>query len=290
MTIPAPGDSTCVEVQTFSINPALPSVTRWLAPIANRYERYKFRKLVFHYTPTCSTATPGSVVLAFDFDPLDDPPEDLDTAQRFTQSLRMQAFAPNTFSIDLRQDAREPRFTRPGEISKQHDLKTYDLGQLHVLQLGVPTTVSPGFITVDYVVDLISPQYSTDVGGSVASTGGLTKENLVGTTLTPDANSILPVVSALAGADRVLKFTSDWEGIITQLITGTNLSGTNTTAIEGRGVYQALNAGVEATKVLALGRAKAYLGDVLKPSWSAADTVTGTIFDFASGNYNAFGV
>lgn len=58
-------------VRVSQLNPQRASLFPWLSAIATRFEMYKFDKLKFHFKPSCGTNTNGYVILAFDFDVLD---------------------------------------------------------------------------------------------------------------------------------------------------------------------------------------------------------------------------
>ena len=55
-------------VTKYPCNPGLAAVFPWLSQIAQRWDQYRFHKLVFHYLTRASTATVGSVILAPDYD------------------------------------------------------------------------------------------------------------------------------------------------------------------------------------------------------------------------------
>lgn len=142
---------------SLSINPGLDTMFIWLSSIANNYEFYEFRKLAFEYVPTCSAVDSGGVMLAVDFDAGDHPPT---TKQEFmsylgsTQgavwnSVRYVCDAP-----DLHKFGRQ-KFTRPGNLNANKDVKTYDIGNFYIATTGV--TSSKGSLYVDYEVELSTP-------------------------------------------------------------------------------------------------------------------------------------
>lgn len=61
-------------VSTTSMNPSNPMI-RWLSAVSAVYDQYRFTRLAAHYIPTVPATTEGNVILAFDLDAADEPPE-----------------------------------------------------------------------------------------------------------------------------------------------------------------------------------------------------------------------
>lgn len=63
------------------VNPAEPLIFPALSAIANQYQRFTINRLIFTFTPTASTATNGTVYMAFVPNPDQTDPEDVVTMQ-----------------------------------------------------------------------------------------------------------------------------------------------------------------------------------------------------------------
>jgi len=86
-------------VNKYAVNPGLNNLFPWLANIANQYESYLFRKLHFVYEPACSTVTPGSVMLAVDFDASDPDPIGKVQMMAYNNAVRSPAWEAVTYLI-----------------------------------------------------------------------------------------------------------------------------------------------------------------------------------------------
>lgn len=56
---------------TFYVTPTNKFIFPWLAPLAQGYEKYKFRRLNFFYRSTAPTTASGLIYMAMDYDPAD---------------------------------------------------------------------------------------------------------------------------------------------------------------------------------------------------------------------------
>lgn len=276
---------TALERRTYPVNPGLASTFPWLSSIAMRYQSFKFRSLKFSYVPQASAAA-GSLTLAFDFNPNDPPPEDIDEACTFGDYATSSIWYPMSISPNLALGDRYPsKSVRAGSISGDHDLLNYDVGQLHVLTEGAAAGTI-GFLEVTYAVELMVHQTAPGVGGLVSSTTGLDATHLVGTDPTPDNRAVLPVEAD--GTDKWV-YTQPFEGIIAFNIQGTVLSADlalNPTGGYGTVISQVVNAG--ATGVVGYARVKGKRGDLITPTITAT-TVTSVSFRYAGALYNSLG-
>lgn len=271
----------------FNVNAGLPNTCRWLSDIANRYERYKFKSLRFHYEPSCPATTTGTVAMAWDFDVLDDAPEDLDDAMTYGQAVRTNAFNPLTMVPDLKNgDPDRSKFTRAGTVGRTHDLKTYDVGVLYVMTLGVPVTISPGFITIEYTVELFVPQIAEPPGGSLCSTAGIAPTNLVGTDATQDPEAVLPgrVVNG------VFQFERDFEGLVNIIADGVTLAGdlSGSTLTNGSLTHMGTAVNGDADQAVGVMRLRARIGSLFVPKIASAVSIASSVLSFASARYNGF--
>lgn len=139
--------------EKFSVNPAMGSTFPWLAKVAARYDKYRFKQLKFEYRSVTATSTTGVIMMSFDYDASDDPPATkLDQSQTVPNSEN-NAWMNNNLVVPV--DAKW-RFTRQGAIDG--DIKTYDLGNMFISSLYGAGAVS-GELYVTYVVELDKPTH-----------------------------------------------------------------------------------------------------------------------------------
>lgn len=164
---------------SIACNPGLASSFPWLSGHANLFERYRIHKLVYRYKNLKGTASNGNILMSFDYDTLDSAPA---TAIEMTQSTVYADGAPwRIFELVVPSDKRD-LFTRSGDVAGS-DLKTYDMGKLHIAAEGCADSSPHGYLEVEYDVELFMKQSNTtgvSPGGPgssvvVASSGALTQ-------------------------------------------------------------------------------------------------------------------
>lgn len=166
---------------SIACNPGISSSFPWLSGHANLFERYRIHKLVYRYKNLKGTASNGNILMSFDYDTLDNPPA---TAVEMTQSTVYVDGAPwRIFELDVPSDKRD-LFTRSGAVANS-DLKTYDMGKLHVAAEGCADVTPHGYLEVEYDVELFMKQSITTGAGaaSFASsyfTGGVLTDPFTG--------------------------------------------------------------------------------------------------------------
>lgn len=274
---------------TFALNPGLTSVFPWLAQVANRYEKFKFRSLIFRYVPQ-SAALAGTVSLAFDFDPNDDPPTSMQEANTYHDYVTTSLWAAANLKVDLLNGDRLPqKNTRPGLPGGDIDLNVYDVGQLHVMTEGA-AAATLGYVEVLYTVDLFIHQTQAGVGGRLSASTGLDATHLYGSDSVSDADAYIP---GTVTATNVFTFSQPFEGIVSFLITGAaGLAADFAPVIAGGGVAASLQQTVNAatTAVVGFYRVRAFTGNTLTSTITAAAGVTNVYYYFASGSYASYAV
>lgn len=280
--------ATTFEIHSFKLNPGLAAMFPWLSDVANRYEKYKFRSVVFRYVSQAAAAA-GTVSMAFDFDPNDDPPATMEEANTFHDYVTTSIWAtrPVDLRIDLANGDRLPqKDTRPGMPGVDLDLNVYDVGTLHIMTQGAASGLV-GYVEVAYTVDLFIHQVQAGVGGESVSSSGLDATHLVGNA-SADAQAYLPVDFTSTAA---MTFVQPFEGIVSYRITGTGLSADFDPVISAGGTAAPMNGIVNAagTTVNGCFRVRAQTGMTLTPTITAT-TISAVYFDFAKGGYLSYGV
>lgn len=136
-------------------NPQRSTLFTWLSAIATRFEMYRFKKLKFHYKPSCPTTTSGYVGVGFDFDAYDDVPTKM-VMLAWKYSAKCAAW--QSVSLDVSADSRvsTARYCYPDVAVG--DKRLNDLGNFVVL-IGSDAVVSVGELFVEYTVEMIQPSY-----------------------------------------------------------------------------------------------------------------------------------
>jgi hypothetical protein len=262
----------------------------WLSQVAQRYETYKFRKLLFEYHTRAATSQVGTVGLVFDFDAEDPAPASQMEALSYHDKCADSPWKDDCVVLDLAQGDRLPiRYTRAGTPTGNYDIKTYDVGNLHVFTDGVASSTNLGLLEVKYVVDLYTPQIQDPAGGFFYGSTGCDATHLFGTNFFSSADAQAIGVGSIDSTGQLFTFNQTWQGLIGIVVAGTVLSA-NYAPVVANGsaavIGQLVNAG--ATAVYVLLRVRATPGTTLTPTITAT-TVTGISYFFGNVGYNQLG-
>jgi len=209
--------------QTFAIQPGLAATFPWLSIMAQGWEQYRFRKLAFCYYTRTGTGTPGSVMIAPDYDAADAAPATEQIASNFEDVVEDAPWKDIKCVLKRLSMAggQTRHFTRSGPLAANLDIKTYDVGNLHLCTVD-GTAVSWGKLWVEYDVEFFVPQLPPTgalalVGGTVVSAVGTTAANPFGT-----APALDPQAAGMSMSNAsVLTFNSAGTFLISATITGT---------------------------------------------------------------------
>jgi hypothetical protein len=276
-------------VTSYACNPGVASLFPWLSQVAQRFETYKFRYLQFQLHTRAITSQVGTIGLVFDFDAQDPAPTSQMEALSYHDRTADSPWKGQSVTLDLTSGDRLPiRYTRVGLPSGiSYDLKTLDLGNLHVFTDGVLASANLGILEVSYSLDLYTPQIQNGIGGRFYNTvGGLDATHLVGTVANflsdPQANAPFVVTST-----SVLTFNQKFEGLVTYSIGGTVLSADFAPVVASGDISslgQIVNAG--ATAVFGAFRVRAQPGTTLTPTITAT-TVTSVQYFIGAAAYTS---
>jgi len=281
-----PGQATFEISSGYRVNPALSDCFPWLAGIGNHYESYKFTKLSFRYITRSNYLAVGSIGLVFDHDPIDPAPHNLLEACSYHEKSVELVSKDQTLHIDLTNDTFPRRYTRPGDISSEPDLKTYDLGNLYVFGDGLTSGPStPGLLEVTYTVVLSIPQLEHDVAGSLTNSFLLTPTSLIGspTTITQNANAVMPFKATDASS---LTFTQDWSGTITGIFQSSGQYLGECVAAATNTVFGGVSAHLaSAAATMAVFALRARKGDVFRPMLTGVNNPTVATWKWSQAAY-----
>lgn len=161
-------------VMQFSVNPGQFGLFPWLSSVANRFEKYRFRRLEIDYQPACSVTTVGTVMAAYDTDAADAPPTSKVQLMAYQNAARSAPWG--RFSAKFPMVGQGNRYTRRGGVPTNTDIKTYDVATLFVATSATAAAGQLGELYVDYEVELEVPQiqdtFLTAMLGSGLATNG----------------------------------------------------------------------------------------------------------------------
>lgn len=272
--------------------------------MANRFETYSFRKLVYHYTSRLPSIAPGSVGCSYDHDTLDLPPISLVEAMAQHDRVCNSAYQSWTFPVDLSSSRSPFYYTREDTYNAGGDLKTYDTGRVTFFTEGLETDATAGLIEVEYIVDFFTPQLNEPFRsfGTAQATEGIDNNNLVGTNFAAvgEALQTLPVKPATNLANY-LEFTRPFEGLLNVFannVSAQNLFDSPLSAIILKGPNSGESAAAptlvglqsvfDGLKKMKSSKITASVGDILR-FWSPGSGTAGGLvdYDFARASFGS---
>jgi hypothetical protein len=222
--------------QSFALNPGISTSFPWLSVIAQNWEEYRFCNLRFRYVTRSSTANPGSLMMAADFDAADAAPLTEQIMSSYESCVEDAPWKEIMCPLKTQSlQGQVPRhYVRTAALAANLDIKTYDCGNFFIATTD-GTAVPWGKLWVDYDVEFFIPQLPApgvlDISGGLVTAGGvMSAANPLGSVPVADAqNQDITVDNA-----SLLTFTDLGDFVVTNYITGTVISAF--TAVFGAGV------------------------------------------------------
>lgn len=164
--------TTAFTIQPLPINPGLIQTFPWLSNIAQHFEQYKFRGLLFEFKSLSSDAVLssatssalGSVVMATQYNALNPPFPDKFTMENyeFANSSKPSISFIHPVECAKRDTSIEELYVRGGAAPSGSDLRLYDLGTFNVATVGMQADSGvAGELWCTYEVELIKPKINT---------------------------------------------------------------------------------------------------------------------------------
>lgn len=184
------------------LNPGLETTFPWLSTIAQQYQQYAWKGLVFHYVPTSGDSTSGTpslgtVMMATNYRCTD--PAYTSKMQMLNEYFSSDSVPTATFIHPIEcNPAENPyqiQYVRTGAVPSGEDQKTYDIGTMRLATQGCPVaSTTLGELWVSYEVELKKPKpyglESTDSGVAHYSFSGAATAAPYGTSRTLAVDTI----------------------------------------------------------------------------------------------------
>lgn len=162
------------------INPGLGITFPWLAQLAESYEEYAIRAMIFEYKSLCSDTVigaggsmgMGSVIIATNYNPNNTPFVDKRTMENYDGSSAKKPSVSNIHVVDVKK-SHTPlgvnRWVRTGGIKENEDLRLYDIGTFSIATVGqdAAATGTIGELWVAYEIEFFKPKYSGSIGSNL---------------------------------------------------------------------------------------------------------------------------
>jgi len=152
----------------YRINPANYDLFPWLSRIALNFEKYRFRRLCFCLKTQTSTTTPGSVMMAVDYDPSDAPPLSKSDMLQYDGAIRGAAWDNINCDTLEKQNKRE-LLTAVAQSGDSSTRRLEDYGTLIVASQGQASDAVISELWVEYDLDLLVPSSQGSCSQQVVS-------------------------------------------------------------------------------------------------------------------------
>lgn len=168
------GDVTATSAFTnksYLLNPGLSSTFPWLSQIANSFETYRWRGVIFEFNSTSSDAllssststALGTVVMATEYDVADDPytsKRDMLTSQ-FSSSSKPSLGFIHPIECKKSLSTQTMLFTRSGAVPTGYDQRLYDFCRFNIATEGMQAPGGVlGELWVVYEIELFKQQFN----------------------------------------------------------------------------------------------------------------------------------
>ncbi len=153
------------------LNPGLASTFPWLSRIAQGFQEYQFKGIVFHYIPTSGNAVSstnsalGTVMMQTSYRSTDSVP--VSKHELLNEYWSNEVVACDTMCHPIECDPKENPFAihyvRSGSLPEADEPLMYDLGKTFICTSGMQSTNAVGDLWVTYEVDLKKPVVNSNV-------------------------------------------------------------------------------------------------------------------------------
>lgn len=172
----AGGSAVSFENQSFPLNPGMEQTFPWLSQIAQNFEEYEFKQLIFSYTSTITdignstNGQCGTLTMATDYNAAHQPFSDKQEMLSYAHSYSCKTTEPMDHGVECdpnKNALSKVLYVRSENLVSTEDIKTYDHGIFQLAISNSPTALngqSLGELRVSYTVTLRKPKLFTARG------------------------------------------------------------------------------------------------------------------------------
>jgi hypothetical protein len=162
-------------VQSFPLNPGLEQTFPWLSQIAQNYEEYEMKQLVFEFVSTVqdinsSNGQVGTIITATQYNPSRPDFADKPAMAAYAHSVSGKSTDNQTHGVECdpkKLSGSEGKYVRANPVMFGEDLKTYDHGRFQLATHNIPSAMASGTLGelyVQYTICLRKPKFFTGRG------------------------------------------------------------------------------------------------------------------------------
>jgi len=170
------GPSQSFNVQSFSLNPGLESTFPWLSQVAQNYDEYDFKQLMFTFRSTTTdigsstSGQCGTVIMATNYNAAAPSFADKVSMMEYDSAMSCKATESMRHGVECdpaKLSGSEGKYVRNNPVVVAQDLKTYDHALFQIGVANAPTAYinqSLGELWVSYTVELRKPKFYSAKG------------------------------------------------------------------------------------------------------------------------------
>lgn len=168
----APATNTVFELQSWELNPGLPTSFPWLSQLAINFEEYELVQLAYTFKSTisdfaASSGQVGQVLMCTQYNPDSGPFATKDEMMLYEGGMSCKTTESMIHGVEC--DPKKiagsaQKYVRAGSIPPQEDLKNYDLGRTSLAVVNAPSTYANqqiGELWVSYTIILRKPKIAS---------------------------------------------------------------------------------------------------------------------------------
>jgi len=164
----------------YPLNPGIESTFPWLAQIAQNYDEYSIKQLIFTFrssiAPIGASASGqvGTIIMATQYNAGEQPFTDKETMMQYDGAMSAKVIDGLLSGVECdpaQMSGSVGKFTRAGPPPASQDIKTYDLGTFNIAVTNIPLSYenqSLGELWVSYTVELRKPKFFAARGFGIA--------------------------------------------------------------------------------------------------------------------------
>lgn len=221
--------------RNFPINPGMVGTFPWLAQIANAFEQYRFRGLIFEFKSLSADALisastnigQGTVIMATQYNALSpgfSTKIEMENYE-FANSCKPSCSFMHPVECATYQTPNTPLYVRSGAIPTGSDERLYDLGNFNLATQGLPSdTGSVGELWATFEIELFKPKYNPNTAEGLGVDNFSTAGNINITANTPFGNPLAAFYKGTIGCavqhiavDAETRIRITWPGTSTEV-------------------------------------------------------------------------
>lgn len=161
--VSGPSPTQPAQIFAITLNPSNTNFTPWLSRVAAGYELYRFRRLVFKYTPTVGSNTAGMIVMSPDYDVSDQPPTTKQGMSAYQGAVRGNIWSTTTMTVQPM--AGWYYVGVPGGLNPAGtDSRLYDFAKMYFGVFNQSYGGVFGELAVSYDIEFAKPDFATALG------------------------------------------------------------------------------------------------------------------------------